>query len=586
MKRQLRSTVGFTPTISAPFLTALFLMSMVTTSWGQQDPVWSVTLQDDIEWQRLAPTGHLLVSTRGSLLSLDPETGEVLWEREDLRRLTGGEYESGMAGFIPYTPYVIVRKFAGADKTVKHSNMPYYINLVNVATGEDLWTTETLELKEHYGYFLLPEVGGMLIHAKDQDGTKTVFLLQVQSGTILWENAEFFAGGDPFISQEGNRHLQTIARNQRPLFDSDSTMITFMSKRAIKKFNARTGELIWETAVDAKQVPARAYGYAPMLLTEDADIVYAPIDETVSAVSTADGSVIWEEGPELGEKVRYMQLTPGGLLVRAGSIMNLLDPATGQPLWEKDYEERVAQSSLTPQGLVIRGNKRITVLDLATGQSIWEDEFKKLKENKSTNFVIKDDKITVYSDKKLYVINLPDGEYTELAKDLKFEDGEVPRVLQLRDDGYFLRSSNNLMLVSFSGEQVFHTYHKKPGLSLLEKAAGFVIDEGIVEAEGGYGEQAGDEWLREFQRDLNRQRFRPTPTQDAYTYMLTNIETDNEKGPGLVRVNNLDGTTEEQLILGTKKPDYKMASFSFAGSELESRLFFKADKKQIVCYRF
>jgi len=36
---------------------------------------------------------------------------------------------------------------------------------------------------------------------------------------------------------------------------------------------------------------------------------------------------------------------------------------------------------------------------------------------------------------------------------------------------------------------------------------------------------------------------------------------------------------DKQVILGTKKPEYTM-------DEIEARLFFKSDKKEITCYDF
>ena len=126
----------------------------------------------------------------------------------------------------------------------------------------------------------------------------------------------------------------------------------------------------------------------------------------------------------------------------------------------------VYQMQLTSSGLIVKGGPNmlgkdgkdfIQVLDLSTGLPIWKKEFKKLK--KGTNFVVQDDKIVVYSDKKMYSINIADGEYTEIAKDLKFEGGEIPGSMQLREDGYYMQSSNNLMLVGFDGKEKYHAYH-------------------------------------------------------------------------------------------------------------------------------
>ncbi len=88
---------------------------------------------------------------------------------------------------------------------------------------------------------------------------------------------------------------------------------------------------------------------------------------------------------------------------------------------------------------------------------------------------------------------------------------------------------------------------------------------------------------------MYRQRFSATTVVDEYSYMLTNIETESEEGPGLVKVNTANGTTEDRLILGTKEPQYQVALFSFEGmspNEMESRLLFRAGEREIISYEF
>ncbi len=603
------------------FMTALGLM---VNAFGQSEQLWTHTVQGNIKWLQLAPTGHLIVSTKESLVGVDPENGDILWTREDLKGLKERPIEfhdSWLEEFIPFTPYAVVRKHSEAGKTFKHEGTPTYIIVMNAVTGKDILTTETMDLKAHYGYLLLPEIGSMLIFAKDKDKKNTVLATELQTGEVLWENKDSFKWDffDPDVDADPSFFPRTseqweemigkkeagkymISDNQPPLFDTEETMITFMTKKGIRKFNSKTGELIWKTDIEAKHAPYLTYGYAAMLLNEQDKAVYAANDKTVYAVQTEDGSLLWEKAPKLKDRVSSMRLTPQGLLVKGGSkksFIQLLDLATGQPIWEKHFTFKVkendrGQMSLTPQGLVIKGDSFINVIDLATGKPLWKKAFKKLKDD-ATNFVVKDDKVVVYSDKKLYAINLADGAYTEIAKKLKFEGKETPGVLILRDDGYFLRSSNNLMLVSFSGEKVFHTYHKAPGLSFAERMAGSIARKAVgvvagqlggweVDREGAHeqlGHLAPVLYMGEegFGRYMYEKRFKATENRDTYTYILTKIKTESEKGFGFVRVNKINGKTEGQIILGTKTPVHQI-------DEIESWLYFKSDKQEIVCYKF
>jgi hypothetical protein len=86
-------------------------------------------------------------------------------------------------------------------------------------------------------------------------------------------------------------------------------------------------------------------------------------------------------------------------------------------------------------------------------------------------------------------------------------------------------------------------------------------------------------WNEKLDTYLQEWRYRATANLDKYTYILTHIKTETGKGVGLVKVNKMSGATEDHLILGTKKPDYQI-------DEIDSRLFFKSGKKEIVCYKF
>ncbi|MFQ5605448.1 MAG: PQQ-binding-like beta-propeller repeat protein [bacterium] len=569
-------------------LSFLTIMGLTVNVFGGSDPIWKATFTKSVKWMKVAPTGHLLVSTDEGLVGIDSETGGILWTREDLKGLKDRpekEFASWLEEFVPFTSFAVLRNFSGAKKKFKTSGMPYWITLINVVNGQDMWTTETMGFKDHYGYYFLPEIGGMFLYAKDKNKKKTAFVVDLASGKVIWQKRDFFkkrdpakfdlfppvkdTSQDPFFEDAGSSK-KTIMGNQPPLFDTDETMITFMNKKAIRKFNAQTGELIWETAVKAKNPPAIQNGYAPMLLDENGDVLYAACAKTVYAVRPQDGSLIWEKPPKLKGGVSQMRLLPEGLMVKGA---------------RSDNDWVVAA----------RGRPFVAVIDLATGQPLWQKEYKKMKE--STNFVIKDDKIVFYAYKKLYGINLADGEYTVLAEDLKFRGDEVPASLLLRDDGYLLQSSNNLMLVSLNGEKVFHTYHEGPGLSWVEKVAADIMRNNVKKMTfPGWKTDVEDlqrnypQWMqaawksKKMEKDmfyeyLSEIRFKETKNRETYMYILARIKTENEKGAGLIKVNKFTGETEDQIILGTKEPVYEV-------DKIESRVFFKSGKQEIACYKF
>ncbi|MFB3042547.1 MAG: PQQ-binding-like beta-propeller repeat protein, partial [Candidatus Poribacteria bacterium] len=300
-------------------LSLLTIVGLTGNAFGQSETLWTHTVQGNINWLQVAPTGHLIVSTKESLVGVDPENGEILWTREDLKGLKErpAKFDSWLQEFIPYTPYAVLRKNSEAGKTFKHEGAPIYINVINTVTGEDIVTTEAMGLRDQYGYFLLPKIGGMLIFALDKDKKQTVIAVELQTGKVIWKNKDSFkfdffdpdVDADPgsFVPRSSEQWQEVfdkaaaakyaIPDNQPPLFDTEESMITFMTKKGIRKFSSKTGELIWETKIKAKHAPYLTYGYAAMLFIEKDKVIYAASDKTVYAVRTEDGSLLWEKAP-------------------------------------------------------------------------------------------------------------------------------------------------------------------------------------------------------------------------------------------------------------------------------------------------
>lgn len=122
------------------------------------------------------------------------------------------------------------------------------------------------------------------------------------------------------------------------------------------------------------------------------------------------------------------------------------------------------------------------------------------------------------------------------------------------------------------GGKVYHAYHEAPGFNWWEKLAGLA------------GSMAAASYLKtddisEATEFIFTERFRATSNLETYTYMLARIDTGNKKEVGLVKVNKNNGRTENQMVLGTRLPIY-------AVDEYEALIFFKSNKREVVCYRF
>lgn len=400
----------------------------------------------------------------------------------------------------------------------------------------------------------MPPNGSVLFFGEEEGKGYRVTAVDLISGMRLWEEKDFFRENKPDLFRT-NTGSKTISETQPLLFDSDETMITFMDDKAIRKWNTRTGQLIWETELKAKRAPAPFYGFAAMVLSEKKDIVYTPCDNFLYAINGQDGHIIWKS-PKLRGIVLDIVPMIGRILITTGL----------------DYK--------------LKGAPSITVLDPGTGKPLWKKPFTKLKH---WNFVVKDDKIIVLSDNKLYTVDINSGTYGVLVADLGFGGGERPAGLTLRNNGYFLQSQQNLMYLDEKGSELFHAYHEVPKASILSKVAAFtgnVMLSTMVSVAGAYasgggtpgGYGGGASPIMAF----HAPQYGATKHGQNFTYMLAKIKHAESEDVGLVKVNRMTGKTEAEIVLDDLSPLY-------LPDEGKSRLYYVDDKEKInkvVCYPF
>lgn len=532
-------------------LIALTLLILVTAIQSPASPEskWSVSFEKDVKWMRLMQTGHLVAGTDEGLVGIDPETGAIAWKMEELDGLKEDRFE-----VIPYTQLAVVQ--VGKGMFGAHNKMV----VIDYVNGQEKWNSDKHDILSSMGQFILPELNALFILGRNAKGKEWVRVTDLETGDLLWEGKDFFKKRDPQIFQL-SASKQTIVGNQEPLFDTDETMITFMNKKAIRKWNANTGELIWENEVKCKAAPAVQWGFCRMFLNEDASIVYAAADKTVHAVRTSDGTSVWEKAPKLEGMVYQMRMCPEGLLVKGG-----------------------------PDQKGENGKRFISLIDLETGKKVWKDDFKKLKA--STNFLLDGERLLVFSDKKLYAVNLADGKYEEIAKDLKFKHDETPSRLWKRDDALYMSSAQNMMLLSMEGDVMYHTHYKAPGGSLLGKIATTAVIAAVNigttmnamhsaqhEASQSVTGRGSAKYKLMTNNPYMALRYKASKGSHDYRYILTKVETDDDDGPGLVKVDKSNGKTVDKIILGTKEPIYEI-------DKITSALYFVDDKRMITAFDF
>ncbi len=534
-----------------PYVFLVLCFALIgSMSVSAAEPVWQQTFTGNIEWQKLTATGDLLVCTGDALCAVNPDDGSIRWSIEELK---GTDEEN--CDLLDYTPYALITKGKGIFKGGGNK-----LTLIDVTTGQEKWNTQEIGITSSSGNFLLPQSNALIIVGAlgKNPNERTLICVDLETGKQLWQQKDFFKDYKPELIPAGKTKV-SLEGNQFPVYDSDESIIVYWSKKGLRKINVKTGETVWTCEFKSGEAPGLAYGYAPMFLSDDRSVLYTPSQKSLVAVKTSDGTLAWTKPPQFKGLPWQLEMTSQGILVKGG-----------------------------PNNEGKDGDPFITLVDPASGALKWAKPFDKLKD--ATDCTVDHDHVIVAADKKMYTIMLADGSFKELAKDLKMDGGETTGNMEVRENGYLLKSSQNLLMIDKSGNEVFHAFYKAPGTSMFAKIASTAAIAAVnTMAAADAHSRAMNQAMQTGHGSASyslitsnptlSKRYKATKSSDNFVIMLTDIKDQPENGVGLVKVGKADGKIAKSVVLGTKKPEYQF-------DEVESKLFFKADDKKIACYAF
>lgn len=522
------------------------------------NPKWSVDFDEDIKWYQVTPPGHVVVGTKHEIKTLDPETGMIAWGKPCRKKVKWGCFEPIYGTSLAV---LTMEKKVFDDKP--------RVSLIDVTTGGEIWNSTAFGLGESYGHLLLPPLNALMFYGKQSEKPKKKFVVVVElvSGEVLWQQQEMFKKWDPHLFEIGDRG--TIAGNQEPLFDTDSTMVLFLNKKSLRKYHLRTGELIWEStgklkrrkslleSSEKKDQPCSGLnlGYAPMILSQDSAIIYAPYQNTVGAFRTEDGQTLWKKPDKLAGIAVDIIETEHGLLVKtwdgSNSELKMLDFSTGKKIWMAPKKE----------GSIIK--KALS--------TVWSE---------TSNMILEDSAIYITSNTDLYRVDPSTGKHEKITS-LGFEGIEDYLFIEPREEGHFISGLQNLAWFSPSWERQNNVYYRPAdnvsgGLLSLATTIAFEAI-GTRNLGGGFTMTfSGDIWGA---AETLFEDYSATSESDNYLLMLAEPLDGEHEGLCLLRVSKTDGAVENRIKLKTREPDYQ---FNF----YQNSLVMKPGKKQLVSYQF
>ena len=493
-------------------------------------PAWSVALDGDVVWQRVAPLGQLLVKTSRGLSGLDPERGRILWSHADLGGLSDDHYEE-----IQGTTLVVVSDGLAQPRVV----------VLDSVDGRILFDSRRAGVSQVLSRHALPQSRALLLFGfREGDPATTMFLVDVDSGSLRWKNTQLL-GGQGKMTQALAAFFQK-ATNQSGIvggpmeIDADTFLVA--STTEVYSVRIRTGEIAWRipNVRDARNTRFFVTERAPGVVFIGSETPFGMTMTTGSggtdAVNTeymarrlSDGAALWPKQAIVRGGLNDVVFTDEGLILSPrttgkGKVL-LCDYATGESRWGKKgkgieilggiinhdwtsaglvlttgYDSawtdkgtryhltvldvkngslrfaeplplrgRIRETQVIPAGLLFTTTSEMNILDLATGRALLGDG---VRSDESLVAAAGGRQMYAYAGRQgtLHRLDLDHGTLTTVSRSpVKLEEEDVPLALEVDADRVTLISSQNVVAWSASGDLLFHAYHASPRLPALTR---------------------------------------------------------------------------------------------------------------------
>jgi len=330
---------------------------------------WQQTLGEENTWSRLTYAGTLLVATENSLAHYDAATGEQLWLRDDLKKLSQFNVRD-----INGTPFLAINQPLG--------NIPpkSQFQVLNISTGETLWDTGVVAGHALGGYPVPNK--DLLVLAADLlggNGAKGgIYLIGVtlSNGEEKWRTRLGSAGSLPVhrSAMSGFIPVQNFSGHPQPIITDDTFLLVAGDLIAV---DINSGEEKWRFKLKAS-VNNLKRTYAQPLLVDGT--LYAVSKNSVYAIDMATGTEKWKA--KIGNSTMPQIEMVGNLIVgrMGGSFSNgkdivqqkpfgafAVDTTTGKLAWKwTKAKDSVTNLRVMPeQGLIMLADKKkLYALDL------------------------------------------------------------------------------------------------------------------------------------------------------------------------------------------------------------------------------
>jgi len=611
--------------LSISFILAFFLNGFAQKA---EQPNWIYDIGGKINEMFLTEAGTMVVASNDGLVGIKPGSNQILFKFTDYGRVKPEELE-----FIPMSPYVMVSQggFMSSKKTV-----------IDFVSGQTLFSTEKDGWKQIFTANVAMPQNKLVVSGLQKGGdmkennTAKVAVYDLGTGKLDYSfflvepgkvtMKSYLVTGAPLLLKEmiliptsqgvlakthtGGTVWENNIKNVKWMVadDSEKEIYAFEpnqsgSNTEIYKI-AHSGTELWQDAAKVKgqvvnfEILPQGLAVVSNKSSGGSKSVFAASDESeIGFLSAATGEDLWEKAPKTKGYVQHFYIMEDGILfgIQQGGINKI--SFDGKTLFKKPLKtgENIMTMAHTPQGLIYITSEDANIVNLETGDQVWDKPLKyKRAESVASTYDAKNKRYLISADEKIIAVDANSGSVSEFAK-TDFDEKEEPSTIEIRDNGVFLASSQNMTLVGFNGSEAYHNYYKSPSKSTFAKIVGGVIAVASTAmavshaaAAGMNRNQLGDYTKvgKEHDRaskmfsaigtasfEFMAQRFKATSATENERFILTKLD----EGVGLVKVNKDSGKIDKEIILNDKKPEYEVDDFGGV-------LYYKAKDDVIYAY--
>ncbi len=577
---------------------AAAVLAFCATSVSAVEQLWTAKLKEKPAWHDLTGLGTLLVGTKGAVQSYDPDTGALMWTREDLDKTSQFNLRE-VAG----TPYVLCNHSSGmAGSKVR-------LLAIDYLTGETVWEADQVT-GQYLATYPLPQLGIAVFVFNGWGGSKEeqgiIFRAHdLLTGETKWQTKYGKANAVQLHIADGSGKFaprMDLSGYHDPVLDGH---IAYLGFRGVDALDLNTGEIKWtqEFKPGAKDFKRT---YAPLRI--DGDRIYAAGGGSVYAINKHDGSIIWQSD--------RISSYAGLFKARDNAVVSQVELINGKIFI------RYGGNFSNGQTVVLSEPLGVAAFDAATGEEAFT--FPKPKEGITNLMLLPDHHTVLFADAHhLYGLDVSGDTVTEkFAVPIEFKRKmgggdiakigmgvfggvsgivkgtmaqskarlDVPVAIIRRDNHIVVMGKQHLMGYDAVAQNLrWSTYYAAPGdilgdsLMFAVTALAATAGNAQVATATSYSDSQYSQGVGNIHGALDRYNARAgkrkaaTQASAGYSYVLTNVEDGRKKGIGLMGISLETGEGDKQILLKDKQPEYLV-------DEDMDRLFHFQGGKQIIAY--